>query len=141
MFCDNLKGGMRGGEGGSQGGHMCICIKLWLICIVVWQRPTQCCKAITFRLKKIKNNKKERTRFVGKIQIQFCTELCFEFELQGVWEGWGEKQQLDGQVKSSGEKPGLAQLFLHVGFSLRAPGWRLHMNSGQRFTLGDHEMI
>ena len=78
---------------------------------------------------------------MGKIQIQFCTELCFEFALRGVWGAWGGKKQVDGQVKSSGEKSGLAQLFLHVGFSLRAPGWRLHMNTGQGFTLGDHEMI
>ena len=31
---------------------------------------------------------------MGKIQIQFCPELCFEFELRGVCRGWGGKQQL-----------------------------------------------
>ena len=31
-----------------------VCIKLWLICVVVWQKPTQHCKAAIFQLNKTK---------------------------------------------------------------------------------------
>ena len=52
MLSDDLKGwdGVGSGREGQEGGDRCI---LWLL-HVVWQKPTQHCKALIFQLKKAK---------------------------------------------------------------------------------------
>ena len=48
---------MRGGKGGSRGReNIYIYIKLWLLRVVVWQKPTQHCKTIFLQLKKKRSN-------------------------------------------------------------------------------------
>ena len=51
VLCYNLEGwdGVELGGGSGGKGHMC---NLWLIHAVVWQKPTQYCKAIILQLKK-----------------------------------------------------------------------------------------
>ena len=51
VLCDNLEGwdGVELGGGSGGKGHIC---NLWLIHVVVWQKPTQYCKAIILQLKK-----------------------------------------------------------------------------------------
>ena len=42
------------GWGGGRGGRLRregISVKLWLICTIVWQKPTQHCKVISLQLK------------------------------------------------------------------------------------------
>ena len=54
-LCDNLEGcaGVRGGERfRTEEAYM----YFWLIHVVVWQKPTQYCKAIILQFKKIKKN-------------------------------------------------------------------------------------
>ena len=49
-FCDNLEGGDEGGAGRRfrmEGTH----IHLWLTHVDIWQKLTQCCKAIILQLK------------------------------------------------------------------------------------------
>ena len=45
VLCDNLEG--QDGEGSGGRGHM----YLWLMHVVVWQKPTKYCKAIILQLK------------------------------------------------------------------------------------------
>ena len=65
MFCDGLEGWDRErGEGLEKEGrythtHTHTHIQLWLICIVVWQKPTQYYKAIFLQLKSKKFFKKK----------------------------------------------------------------------------------
>ena len=51
MLCDNLEGynGIRGGTEVQEGGD--IYIYLGLVHVVMWQKPTQHCKAIILQLK------------------------------------------------------------------------------------------
>ena len=56
MFSDDLEGwvmgvGMEAQERGNTHTHTHIYMCLWLISVVVWQKPTQHCKAIIFHLK------------------------------------------------------------------------------------------
>ena len=51
MLCDDLERWVEGRGGGfTKEG---IYVSSWLIC-VVWQKPTQHCKAIFFQIKKVK---------------------------------------------------------------------------------------
>ena len=60
MLCDNLEGCNGVGVGGraQEAGTY---VYLWLIHIVVWQKPTQCCKAISLQLQIEKSFKKNIT--------------------------------------------------------------------------------
>ena len=54
VLCDDLEGCNRSGEGGFQGGgtHTHIYKWLWLIHVVIRQKPTHHCKAIILQMKK-----------------------------------------------------------------------------------------
>ena len=53
VFCDDLEGWDRRGTEALERGKMCVCLcVLWLICVVVWKKPTQHCKAIILQFKK-----------------------------------------------------------------------------------------
>ena len=49
MLCDNLEGWV--GGGGERFEKEGTCVRLWLIHVDVWQKPTQYCKAIILQLK------------------------------------------------------------------------------------------
>ena len=53
VFCDDLEGQDRRGREALERGKMCVCLcVLRLIRGVVWQKPTQHCKAIILQFKK-----------------------------------------------------------------------------------------
>ena len=83
MLCDNLEwvGWGRRWERGSRGEQTHV--YLWLIHAVVWQRPTQYCKAIILQLNKERNTQAGKNKTVIVLTVKCLIVPSLGVELKG----------------------------------------------------------
>ena len=85
MLCDHLEGWDGGGGVGGKLKREGTYVYLWLICVVVWQKPTQHCKAIILQLKiKIKNKDNAYKIFSSVPDPEEGTPCCYLSSLLGL---------------------------------------------------------